>query len=68
MYYVISDEQCSFTGEILQAKWDKMLNKYADFIRKLSNDDSSEEVLEQFMKWPWAKPMRNFKPYVRRQL
>lgn len=54
-------------GEILQAKWDKMLNKYADFIRKLSNDDSSEEVLEQFMKWPWAKLMRNFKPYVRRQ-
>lgn len=54
-------------GKILKDRWDKMINKYADFIRKLSIDDSSEEVLEQFMAWPWAKPMRNFKPYVRRQ-
>lgn len=58
----------SFLGEILHRKWNQVLNKYASFIRKLSNDDSSETVLERFMEWPWTKHMRIFKPYVRKQL
>lgn len=61
-------KQFSFVGEILHRKWDQILNKYASFIRKLSNDDSSETVLKRFMEWPWTKHMRIFKPYVRKQL
>ncbi|XP_060856958.1 uncharacterized protein LOC132934647 [Metopolophium dirhodum] len=64
---VINKDMNGINGEILQRKWDQILNKYANFIRKLSNDDSSERVLERFMKWPWTKPMRIFKPYVRKQ-
>ncbi|XP_060844187.1 uncharacterized protein LOC132924102 [Rhopalosiphum padi] len=64
---IINKDMDGVTGEILQRKWDQILNKYANFIRKLSNDDSSEKILERFMKWPWTKPMRIFKPYVRKQ-
>lgn len=64
---VIKKDMNGINGKTLQRKWDQILNKYANFIRKLSNDDSSERVLERFMKWPWTKPMRIFKPYVRKQ-